>query len=128
MIKDDAEDFALHCVRRRDVNGLIEAPDHQRNGDCGVKPDGEFLHTGTLVSTPISVRRRHCSGLHRRVDALLRVEDYIEQQQTNGGENDVVADQQLDPERRIAFAGEDRSAGNHHRQQRREKNRKQNQR
>jgi hypothetical protein len=44
VVEDDAEDFALHRVDWRDIDGLIEAPDHQRDGDCGVKANGEFLH------------------------------------------------------------------------------------
>ncbi len=42
------------------------------------------------------------------------VEDYVEEEPACGGEDDVVADEELDPEAGIAFAGEDAGGGEDH--------------
>src|SRR5580658_3558858 len=59
---------------------------------------------------------------------LFCVENYIEQQQADGGEDDVIAEQKLDPERRVAVAGEDGACGEHHGQKRRHEDGKKNER
>ena len=59
---------------------------------------------------------------------LFCVQHHIKQQQADGGEDDVVAQQQLDPERGIAVAGKNGAGGQHHGQQSRHEDGKQNQR
>src|ERR1035441_3489830 len=58
----------------------------------------------------------------------LRVKDDVEEQQADGGEDNVVAEEQLDPQRWVALAGEDRRGGLDHRQQSRNEDGKENQR
>src|ERR1035441_6622569 len=58
----------------------------------------------------------------------LRVKDNVEEQQADGGEDDVLADQQLDPERGVALASEDHGGGLDHRQQSRNEDGKEDQR
>ena len=35
MVVEDAEDVALHRVVGRNVDGLVESPDHEQDGDQG---------------------------------------------------------------------------------------------
>ena len=46
VVKDDAENFALQSVSGRDVDGLVLAPDHEGDGDGGVKGENCFSHIG----------------------------------------------------------------------------------
>ena len=58
-----------------------------------------------------------CEGV-LRATGLFDVEDYVKEQQTYGGEDDVVAEEHLDPEHGIGIAGEDVAGGLDHGEQR----------
>jgi len=47
------------------------------------------------------------TGFRAWLKGLFGVEDHIEQEQADGGEDDVVAEEELDPEGGVAVAGED---------------------
>ena len=51
------------------------------------------------------------------ITGLFGVEDYVEQEQADGGEDDVVAGEELDPECGVTVAGEDGGGGADHGQQ-----------
>src|SRR5271157_5000360 len=61
------------------------------------------------------------------MDELLRMKDDVEQQQADGCEDDVVAEEQLDPQRGVAVSCEDVGGGPHHGQQGGNEDRKENQ-
>ena len=50
-------------------------------------------------------------------EPLFGVENYVEEEQADGGEDDVVAEEELDPEDGVAVAGEDGASGEDHGQQ-----------
>ena len=45
---------------------------------------------------------------------LLRVKHHVEEQQASGGEDDVLAEEELDPQGGVAVAGEDGAGGQDH--------------
>src|SRR5580658_3299929 len=60
--------------------------------------------------------------------ALLGMKNNLEEQEADGGEDNVVAGEQLDPESGVAVAGKDGACGQHHGQKRRHEDGKENQR
>ena len=50
MVEDNAKDLALHGVRGSNVDGLVKAPEHEGNGNSGVKAESNFLHRGILCN------------------------------------------------------------------------------
>ena len=64
VVVDDAEDITLHGIIRRDVDSLIEAPDHEGYNDRSKRPMRSFLMRGILLSVvydgpgcPVSTQR-----------------------------------------------------------------------
>ena len=49
MVVNNAKDLALHGVIGSNVDGLVKAPDHQRDGYGGVETNCRFLHRGILM-------------------------------------------------------------------------------
>ncbi len=43
MVVNNAEDFALHGVVRRHIDGLVITPDHQGDGDQNIENDSDFF-------------------------------------------------------------------------------------
>src|SRR5208283_1641675 len=101
MVVNDAEDFALHRVVGRDVDGLVISPDHKREGDNDVNTTCKFLHRGILNSLSVYDGASAAGPLARRripdSRGLLTGPDLV-QGPASRSNPEIVTALQADPE------------------------------